>query len=54
MPDPEFLGIPTVSAGIGHFNSNIHAPNENIKISDLVQGSKLIAALISEFAEMEE
>lgn len=46
------LGIPAVSAiGVSNAQSRIHAPNENIKIADYIQGIKYIGELIERFAE---
>ncbi len=45
-----FLGYPVVSVGCSHPESNTHAPNENLKISSFIQGTKFIAALIRNFA----
>ena len=46
------LGIPAVSAvGVSHAQSRMHAPNENIKIADYIQGIKYIGELIERFAE---
>jgi len=48
------LGIPTASAvGVSHAQSRIHAPNENIKIADYIQGIKYIGELMERFAEEE-
>jgi len=48
------LGIPTASAvGVSHAQSRIHAPNENIRIADYIQGIKYIGELIERFAEGE-
>lgn len=44
-------GIPAVSMGVGHFASNNHAPNENIRIDDFVQGIKLMAAVMLDFSQ---
>lgn len=41
--------IPVVSLGIGHAGSNIHGPDENIRISDLVETMKYIALIMDEF-----
>lgn len=50
----EALGIPATSAmGVSHAQSRIHAPNENIKIADYIQGIKYIGELIERFAEEE-
>ncbi|GIP38697.1 peptidase M20 [Paenibacillus sp. J31TS4] len=43
------LGIPSVSAGVGNFTSNNHAPNENILVTDFIQGIQHIAAIIDQF-----
>lgn len=45
------LGIPAVSTGVGYAHSNTHAPNENIRISDFVQGIKHIAQIVHEFGQ---
>lgn len=47
----EGLGIPAVSFGVGYFGSNVHAPNENIRIDDYVQGIKCMGAFIHAFAK---
>jgi acetylornithine deacetylase/succinyl-diaminopimelate desuccinylase-like protein len=43
------LDIPAVSTGIGYAHSNTHAPNENIRIEDFIQGIKHIASIVHEF-----
>lgn len=45
------LGIPAVSVGVGNFASNNHAPNENIYIKDFIDGIKIIARVIDDFAK---
>jgi len=45
-------GIPAVSIGVGNAESNTHAPNENIRVEDYVQGIKHIALVIEEFARV--
>ncbi len=45
------LGVPTISAGVGYYDSKAHAPNENIRIEDFRRGIKHIAAIIYMFAE---
>jgi acetylornithine deacetylase/succinyl-diaminopimelate desuccinylase-like protein len=42
-------GIPTVSVGVGHAASRVHAPNENILLSDFYLGIAQIAAIIDRF-----
>ncbi|MHA1686651.1 MAG: M20/M25/M40 family metallo-hydrolase [Candidatus Heimdallarchaeaceae archaeon] len=44
-----FDPLPCVSIGTGHPNSNAHAPNENIYLSDWYKGMKTIATLIHNF-----
>ncbi len=42
-----WMGIPVLSCGgVGYPGSNIHAPNENIRIVDLINSIKFIASLI--------
>ena len=45
------LKIPCVSTGIGYPESNLHAPNENIRIQDFIDGIKHIALIIKRFSE---
>ncbi|TLS38701.1 M20/M25/M40 family metallo-hydrolase [Pseudalkalibacillus caeni] len=45
------FGIPSVSVGVGNFESNNHAPNENINIEDYVDGIKLIATVLEDYAK---
>ena len=48
----EGLGIPAASGiGVSHARSNIHAPNENIKVADYLQAIKYCGELIRLFAE---
>lgn len=42
-------GIPAVSFGIDHAESNIHAPNENIYLEDYINGIKMTASVIHKF-----
>lgn len=44
-------GIPAVSAGIGHARSNIHGPDENIRLADYREGILFLAALFEEWAK---
>ena len=44
------LGIPSAGAGTGYHGSKSHAPNENIRVVDYIEGIKHIAALLDEFA----
>jgi len=45
-----WMGIPVASAGgVGYPGSQIHAPNENIRIKDYVNSIKYVAALIDSY-----
>lgn len=48
------LGIPSLFAagGVGHADSNIHAPNENIYLADLAVASKYHALFLKRYAEL--
>jgi acetylornithine deacetylase/succinyl-diaminopimelate desuccinylase-like protein len=47
------LGIPAVSGlGVGHAQSRIHAPNENIRLEDYFQAVKFTGEFIRIFSEM--
>ncbi len=43
------LGLPIVSAGVDHPTHNMHAPNENITVEDLILGAKHIALIMKKF-----
>ncbi|MBP7688528.1 MAG: M20/M25/M40 family metallo-hydrolase [Thermoflexales bacterium] len=47
------LNIPTVMAGIGYSDARAHAPDENIRLSDYVEGLRFIGRLIERFATRE-
>jgi acetylornithine deacetylase/succinyl-diaminopimelate desuccinylase-like protein len=42
-------GIPTIGSGVGYAHSNAHAPNENIRIEDFIDGIKHIAMVMHLF-----
>ncbi|MHC0038067.1 M20/M25/M40 family metallo-hydrolase [Pseudoneobacillus sp. C159] len=44
-------GIPSVSFGVGHFASNNHAPNENIRLEDFYEHIELVTDVIERFAQ---
>ena len=44
------FGVPAVSTGVGNAESHTHAPNENIVITDFIQGVKHIALIMERFA----
>ena len=41
--------IPTIGSGVGYAHSNVHAPNENIRVADFVDGIKHIATVLHLF-----
>jgi acetylornithine deacetylase/succinyl-diaminopimelate desuccinylase-like protein len=46
------LGLPVVTSGCGYPQSRVHAPNENIRIPDFINGIRHTARIITRFAEM--
>ncbi len=38
--------LPVISFGIAHQGSHLHAPNENIRVQDLVRGIKFVSSLL--------
>ena len=42
-------GVPIATAGVGYAGSNIHAPNENIRVQDLMNGIRHTARIIAQF-----
>jgi acetylornithine deacetylase/succinyl-diaminopimelate desuccinylase-like protein len=56
-PEYAFAGplgdIPIIDAGVGYFNSRGHAPDENIRLADFLQGAGYIAHILNEFANLE-
>lgn len=47
----EVLGLPTVSTGVGNAHSNMHAPNENVRVADYLNGIAHIALIMREFGQ---
>jgi acetylornithine deacetylase/succinyl-diaminopimelate desuccinylase-like protein len=45
------FGIPAVGFGVGHHNSQHHAPNENIYVQDYIDGIKFAATVLNDFAK---
>ncbi|HIH96097.1 MAG TPA: M20/M25/M40 family metallo-hydrolase [Thermoplasmata archaeon] len=43
------LGLSIASAGVGWTGSNGHAPNENIRIGDFIEGIKHVALILQKF-----
>ena len=50
-PFARVLKVPTADCGVGYPGSHVHAPNENIRTSDFLDGAKVIAAIINRFAQ---
>jgi len=50
-PLTQAFGTPAFSAGVGHAGSNVHAPNENIRLDDYFEGIRFIGELIRRFGE---
>lgn len=42
------FGVPVITAGVSYEDSRGHAPDENIRITDFVEGTRYIAALLDE------
>lgn len=51
-PMMSVLGVPVASVAIGHPDSRPHGPDENIRLSDFIAGTKHLAAIIEGLAEM--
>jgi acetylornithine deacetylase/succinyl-diaminopimelate desuccinylase-like protein len=47
------LGLPVVTSGCGHPQSRVHAPNENIRIPDFINGIRHSARILYRFANMD-
>jgi len=47
------LGLPVVTSGCGHPQSRVHAPNENIRIPDFINGIRHSARILYRFAMMD-
>ncbi|MCK5593357.1 M20/M25/M40 family metallo-hydrolase, partial [Candidatus Bathyarchaeota archaeon] len=48
-PLTQALGTPAFSAGVGYADSNVHAPNENIRLEDYFEGIRFVGELIRQF-----
>jgi len=48
-PLTQALGTPAFSAGVGYAGSNVHAPNENIRLEDYFEGIRFVGELIRQF-----
>jgi acetylornithine deacetylase/succinyl-diaminopimelate desuccinylase-like protein len=49
-PFVKTLSLPTADCGIGYPESRFHAPDENIRLADLLRSAKHIAAVLERFA----
>ena len=49
-PLTQALGTPAFSAGISYTGSNVHAPNENIRLEDYFAGIRFIGELLRQFS----
>lgn len=49
----ENLNVPIVTAGVSYPESQNHAPNENIRISDFIKGTKHMTRIIKNFSKLE-
>ena len=47
------LGLPLVAAGVGYPGSQVHAPNENMRLDYFLLGTKHTARIIEQFAQDE-
>ena len=45
------LNVPVATAGIGYPGSNVHAPNENIRLDLYLKGARHIARILKEFGK---
>jgi acetylornithine deacetylase/succinyl-diaminopimelate desuccinylase-like protein len=45
-------GIPVISAGVGYGHNRAHAPDEHVRLVDLLNGSRHIARILDGFAEL--
>lgn len=48
-PFLQHLGAPVVSTGVGHADSNRHAPNENIRLRDFELGLRHVVSIMDAF-----
>ncbi len=53
-PVTAHFGIPAVGFGTGYYGSANHAPNENIRLVDYLEGIEVAAAFFQHFANQPE
>ena len=46
--------IPVISAGVGNSNNRAHSPDEYVRLSDFLNGSRHIARILNDFANLPE
>jgi acetylornithine deacetylase/succinyl-diaminopimelate desuccinylase-like protein len=46
------FNVPMAGAGVGYSESRAHAPNENIRLADFIQGIKHIALILGRFGSL--
>jgi acetylornithine deacetylase/succinyl-diaminopimelate desuccinylase-like protein len=44
--------IPVVRTGVRYWDNRAHAPNENVRLSDFLNGARHVARVLTEFTEM--
>jgi acetylornithine deacetylase/succinyl-diaminopimelate desuccinylase-like protein len=49
----QVLHTPIITAGVGYLGSNIHAPNENIRLDDFYKGIRHTARILANMGETE-
>ncbi len=45
-------GIPVISAGVGYGHNRAHAPDEHVRLVDLLNGSRHVARILDGFADL--
>jgi len=50
-PLTKALGTPAFTAGVSYTGSNVHAPNENIRMDDYFDGIRFIGELIEQYSK---
>jgi acetylornithine deacetylase/succinyl-diaminopimelate desuccinylase-like protein len=46
--------VPATMLGAGRADANLHAPDENIRIEDLVHATRMMARFVDAFARLPE
>lgn len=46
-------GIPVISAGVGNSNNRAHSPDEYVRLDDFLNGSRHIARILNDFADLQ-